>query len=103
MMLIGGDGVDVYNSIGDVSGDDVFNSPVDAAASVGGIADVLSVLLLWFISSSCCHCCSSCCFHTQLEFQFFSPDFLARNLNRTFPRTRRMKIEKMLMAPFMTF
>ena len=44
-------------------------SPVDAAASVGGIADVLSVLLLWFISP--CHCCSSCCFHNQLEFQFF--------------------------------
>ena len=73
-------------------------SPVDAAASVGGIADVLSVLLLGFISSSCCHCCSSCCFHNQLEFQFFIffSDFLALNLNGTFPRTRSMKINKII-------
>ena len=85
-------------------------SPVDAAARVGGIggiADVLSVLLLLFIISSCCccHCCSSCCFHNQLEFQFFIffSDFLALNLNGTFPRTRSMKIKKMLMAPFVTF
>ena len=90
MMLIGGDGVDVYNSIGDVSGDDVFNSPVDAAASVGGIADVQSVLLLWFISPCCCHCCSSCCFHNQLEFQFFFlPRFFGTKFESDFSKNQK--------------